>query len=77
MKRGRAPLPVSTNLWKGLLHHGFANNPQELGTLARRYLYLGDARLLLSELRMRPQIPTQTSKTVEPPESRLKSGSGA
>jgi len=53
MKHQRAPLPVSSALWKGLLRKGFPNDLDELAILARRYLFLGDARLLLAELRIR------------------------
>ena len=59
MKHRCAPLPVSRNLRRQLLHLGAANNLDELSTLARRYLFLGDARMLLAELRMGPKIPTQ------------------
>jgi hypothetical protein len=54
MKHRRAPLPVSSALWKGLLRKGFPNDLDELGVLARRYLFLGDARMLLAELKDRP-----------------------
>jgi hypothetical protein len=54
MKHRRAPLPVSSSLWKGLLRKGFPNDLDELGVLARRYLFLGDARMLLAELKDRP-----------------------
>lgn len=50
MKGRGARLPVSSTLWKGLLREGL---PNDLGELARRYLFLGDARVLLAELRMR------------------------
>jgi DNA-binding NtrC family response regulator len=53
MKHQRAPLPVSSALWKGLLRRGFPNNLDELAMFARRYLFLGDERLLLAELRIR------------------------
>ena len=54
MKHRRAPLPVSPALWKGLLRKGFPNDLDELGVFARRYLFLGDARMLLAELKGRP-----------------------
>jgi hypothetical protein len=54
MKHRRAPLPVSSVLWKGLLRKGFPNDLDELGVLARRYLFLGDAGMLLAELKDRP-----------------------
>jgi hypothetical protein len=53
MKHRRAPLPVSSALWKGLLRKGFPNDLDELGVFARRYLFLGDARMLLAELKDR------------------------
>ena len=53
MKLGRAPLPVSSSLWKGLLRQGFLNDLDELGNIARRISFLGDERLLLAELRIR------------------------
>jgi hypothetical protein len=53
MKHRRAPLPVSSALWKGLLRRGFPNDLDELGVFARRYLFLGDARMLLAELKDR------------------------
>jgi DNA-binding NtrC family response regulator len=71
MKRGRAPLPVSPALWKRLQHRGFPSNLDELGNLARRYLFLGDARMLLTELRFRPQNSHADSGVVKHPESRL------
>jgi len=40
MKHRRAPLPVSSALWKGLLREGFPNDLDELAILARRYLFL-------------------------------------
>jgi hypothetical protein len=54
MKYGRAPLPVSSDLQKALLRQGVAEDPAELGDLARRYLFLGDAQILLAESRKRP-----------------------
>ena len=54
MKHRRAPLPVSPALWKGLLRKGFPNDLDELGVFACRYLFLGDARMLLAELKGRP-----------------------
>ena len=51
-------LPVSSALWKGLLRKGFPNGLDELAIFARRYLFLGDARLLLAELRIRTAATT-------------------
>ncbi len=53
MKHQRAPLPVSSALWKSLLRKGFLNDLDELGNIARRISFLGDERLLLAELRIR------------------------
>jgi hypothetical protein len=53
MKHRRAPLPVSSTLWKALLRRGLLNDLDELGNVARRISFLGDERLLLAELRVR------------------------
>ena len=53
MKQGRAPLPVSASLWKGLLRRGVLNDLDELGNIARRLSFLGDERMLLAELKRR------------------------
>jgi hypothetical protein len=53
MKHRRAPLSVSSALWKALLRRGFLNDLDELGNVARRISFLGDERLLLAELRIR------------------------
>ncbi len=54
MKYSRAPLPVSRSLERALMRQGFPVDPAELGDLARRYLFLGDAQMLLAESRKRP-----------------------
>jgi len=64
MKHRRAPLPVSSALWKGLLREGFPNDLDELGILARRYLFLGDARMLLAELRIRTAATASVRETL-------------
>jgi hypothetical protein len=64
MKHQRAPLPVSSALWKGLLRKGFPNGLDELAIFARRYLFLGDARLLLAELRIRTAATTPVRETL-------------
>jgi hypothetical protein len=51
MKHGRAPMPVTTNLWNRLLRRGVLNDLYELGNFARRFSFLGDERMLLTELR--------------------------
>jgi len=53
MKDGRAPLPVSPALGRGLQRQGFLNDIYDLGIIARRLLFLGDSRILLAELRSR------------------------
>lgn len=60
MKYGRAPLPVSRGLKRALMRQGIADDPAELGDLARRYLFLGDAQMLLAESRRQP-IPISHS----------------
>src|SRR6266481_7666407 len=64
MKHRCAPLPVSSALWKGLLREGFPNDLDELAILARRYLFLGDARMLLTELRIRSATTVPVRETV-------------
>lgn len=64
MKHQRAPLPVSSALWKGLLRKGFLNDLDELAVFARRYLFLGDARMLLAELRIRTTATPPVRETV-------------
>jgi len=53
MKHGRAPLPVSAAVWKGLQKHGVLNDIYDFGSIARRLSFLGDGRLLLDELKPR------------------------
>jgi hypothetical protein len=53
MKNGRAPLPVSPSIWKGLQKQGVLNDLYDLGSIARRLLFLGDGRMLLAELKVR------------------------
>jgi hypothetical protein len=53
MKNGRAPLPVSPSVWKGLQRQGVLNDLYELGSIGRRLLFLGDGRMLLAELKVR------------------------
>ena len=56
MKQRRAPLPVSSAVLKSLWLRGFPGNLGELESFARRFLFLGDERMLLAELR-REAIP--------------------
>ncbi len=65
MKHRRAPLPVSSALWKGLLRKGFPNGLDELAIFARRYLFLGDARLLLAELPVREILSKEEKDAAE------------
>lgn len=53
MKNGRAPLPVSPSIWKGLQRQGVLNDLYDLGSIARRLLFLGDGRMLVAELKVR------------------------
>jgi hypothetical protein len=53
MKNGRAPLPVSPSLLKGLQRQGVLSDLYELRSIARRLLFLGDGRMLLAELKVR------------------------
>jgi hypothetical protein len=67
MKHGRAPLPVSAVVWKGLQRHGVVNDLSDLGSIARRLSFLGDGRLLLDELKPRtaPRSPMEQSVAKE------------
>jgi hypothetical protein len=71
MKHGRAPLPVSPALWRGLLRRGVLNDLHELGSIARRLSFLGDGRMLLAELKVRtatkPPVRETSSKPSEIP----------
>ena len=51
MKAGRAPLPLSPALLRSLQRQGFLNDIYDLGSIARRLLFVGDGRMLLAELR--------------------------
>jgi hypothetical protein len=64
MKHGRAPLPVSAALWKGLLRRGVLNDLSELGNIARRYSFLGDERMMLAELRIRTVTNSSVRETL-------------
>ena len=66
MKHGRAPLPVSRTLEKALVRQGLVYDPSELGDFARRYLFLGDARILLAESRKRPTSIANSLELVKP-----------
>ena len=64
MKCGRAPLPVSSALWKGLLRKGFPNDLDELAVFTSRSLFLGDARMLSAELRIRTATTPPVQETL-------------
>jgi len=64
MKDGRAPLPVSATLWKGLLRRGVLNDPDNLGSIARRLSFLRDERMLLAELRIRTSTTPPVRNTL-------------
>jgi len=63
MKDGRAPLPVSPALWRGLLRRGVLNDLYELGNIARRLSFLGDERMLLAELKFRTATKSPVRET--------------
>ena len=65
MKQRRAPLPVSPALLKSLWLRGFPENWGELESFARRFLFLGDERMLLAELRRGP-VPTACQTETSP-----------
>lgn len=65
IKHGRAPLPVSSTLWKRLVGRGAPSGVEELFAVARRYMFLGDARMLLAELNAQPR-PAQAEQTLAP-----------
>jgi hypothetical protein len=64
MKHRRAPLPVSSTLWKVLLRQGLLKDLDELGSIARRISFLGDERLLLSELKIRTTTSLPVRETL-------------
>lgn len=51
MKYGRAPLPVSPSLVRWMARNSFSPDVDEMTNFARRYLFLGDERMLLAELK--------------------------
>lgn len=56
MKAGRAPLPLSPALLRSLERQGFLNDIYDLGSIARRLLFVGDGRILLAELSKRGAV---------------------
>jgi len=69
MKHSRAPLPVSPALWRGLLRRGVLSDLHELASIAHRFSFLGDGRMLLAELKRRttskPPVQEALSKPSE------------
>ena len=64
MKHGRAPLPVTPSVWKGLQRCGVLNDLYDLGSIARRLSFLGDGRLLLDELKLRSATKSPVEQIV-------------
>jgi hypothetical protein len=64
MKHGRAPLPFSTAFWKGLRRCGVLNDLYDLGSVARRLSFLGDERMLLTELTRQTAARAPVEKTI-------------
>jgi len=64
MKHGRAPLPISPALLKGLMRRGVGNDLYELGEIARRFSFLGDGRMLLAELKTRGATTSPLQETL-------------
>jgi DNA-binding NtrC family response regulator len=62
MQHRRAPVPVSSGLWKEIVRLGLPNDLDELAKLARRYLLMGDTRMMLAELRARLRIPRRAPR---------------
>jgi len=50
MKHGRAPLPLSPVVCSALLRRGVLDDLDALGSIARRFSFLGDGRMLLAEI---------------------------
>jgi hypothetical protein len=67
MKQGRAPLPVSPALSRGLLRRGVLNDFYELGNIARRLSFLGDDRMLLAELKVRTGTKSPVREALSKP----------
>jgi len=77
MKYGRAPLPVSRSLLKAWMHPDFSGSPGDLEILIRRYLFFGDERLVLGELRMKPEALRTIGPILPAPAGTMPSCSGA
>src|SRR5437660_12657566 len=63
MKHGRAPLPALARYGEDYCAAVLQTTSRDSATFARRYLFLGDARMLLAESRKRP-VPVADSVAV-------------
>jgi hypothetical protein len=70
MKHGRAPLPLSPAVCRGLLRRGVLNDVDALGSVARRFCFLGDERMLLAEIERGWAIVPSAQETL-PRESQI------
>lgn len=77
MKSRRAPLPVSPSLKRAFIRQGLAEDPAELGHLARRYLFLEDAPMLLAESRKRPALFANSLELAGELDAQTRSETGA
>ena len=73
MKHGRAPLPLSRAVCTGLLRRGVLNDPEALGSIARRFSFLGDGRMLLAEIEYGWATPPSAEETLSS-ESQIAAG---
>jgi hypothetical protein len=64
MTNGRAPIPLSPAVCRALLRRGVLNDLQALGNIARRFLFLGDGRMLLAEIKYGPTTVPPAQETV-------------
>ncbi len=77
MRYGRAPLPISRSLLKICTRLDLAESVDDLETLVRRYLFLGDERLVLSELRMKAEASRALGPALLTPRRTIGTCSGA
>lgn len=61
----RSPLPLSAALVERCLAYDWPGNLRELGNFVKRYLILGDEKLVVSELGAEPQEPFACTARVE------------
>jgi len=64
MMQRRAPLPISAGLKERVSRRNSPASLLELGDLARRYLFLGDERMLLAEMK-RPRMRSTSPKWLQ------------